>query len=140
MGKQNQNRGNRVKRGGAHGSKNKGGNAPQKHKGSKFVKKHLPPTNANSNQNKQRNEQGAPSLKKKMIKRDKNGKAKIVTKKAGLNKPKFDKKKVEDRDLDRELRDYWITQRGGKKDDPEAKEHVKAKLDSEMDEYWKNKE
>jgi len=140
MGKQNLKKSHKVKQGGAHIRKSKGGNDPQKHKSSKFVKKHLPSINPSGKPSKKGNQQGIPAQKKKMIKRDKNGKARIATKKAGQSKNTFDKKKIEERDLDRELRDYWITQRGVKRDDPEAKEFVKAKLDSEMEEYWKNKQ
>lgn len=63
-----------------------------------------------------------PVAQKKRIKKGKDGKAVIVKKKA----VKFEKK--EDRDLDRELRDYWVNQKG--KNNPEGKELAKQKLDS----------
>ena len=83
-------------------------------------------------------------FKKRFIKRDQPGQGKPGHAK-GPKKGHNQKRKPEDRDLDRELRDYWVGTKGSKVDGGnfvltlDAKELARQKLDSEMDSYWKQK-
>lgn len=65
--------------------------------------------------------------KRRIVRRDRNGKPRII-RKGGARRDNRDKK-ADDRDLDRELRDYWIGEKGNKAD-IDKKEVARQKLDS----------
>lgn len=67
------------------------------------------PRKGESNHPNQRNDK---PFKKRFIKRDQPASQKDRKGKPGKG-PRKDKRKPENRDLDRELRDYWVTQKGG---------------------------
>ena len=56
-------------------------------------------------------------FKKRFIKRDRNGRGRYPQRRDGSDPRRGPKgeKRADDRDLDRELRDYWLTQKGGNK-------------------------